>query len=92
MGTIGPIEVRALKTGDRVFLCEPGREKPLKRAGYVVRKTHQTRIEIRYRDDDGRKVAIPWSLDTNKPTGDKSSTLWLEHRAQIGTGGSGDEE
>ncbi len=80
MRPVSPTEIRSLELKAKLWLCEPGFEQPVRRPAYVFRRPHATRIEVRYLDEQGRKVIIPWSLDTNKPINDPRSKHWLEYR------------
>lgn len=79
MRAISPKEIRSLEKGTLVVVCEPEGDSVRRMPGYVFRFLHATRIEIRHRDDEGRLVILPWSMDTNKPINDPKSKLWLEH-------------
>ncbi len=79
MRPVSPKEIEALPLKAKVILCELISGGIDRRPAYVYVKRYATRIEVRYLDDEGRRVLIPWSLLTNKPINDPKSKFWLEH-------------
>jgi hypothetical protein len=80
MRPVSPVEIRSLAVRTKLWLCEPIGEETKRQPAYVFRELHATRLDIRYLDDEKRKVLMPWSKDTNKPINDPRSKLWLEYR------------
>ncbi len=82
MKPVSPKEIRSLPVKTKLWLCENSQSKVLRRPAYVFREEHATRLAIRYLDDEGRKVILPWSKDTNRPINDPNSGFWLEYFEQ----------